>query len=157
MRKRIITPEPQKIEPAEQNWLDMEKIAEVEITSEDADYPIESALIPGSISGWRAAEPGQQTIRLLFNTPQQLRQIGLSFAEAHSERTQEYVLSWSADNGQSFHEIVRQQWNFSPRGATSDTEVHHVELQDVTVLELIIIPDISGGDTIASLEQLWLS
>lgn len=154
MRKRIIEPVQQD---AGQDWLNLEDLAEVEITSEDPAYPIESALLPGRASGWRAAGPGKQTIRLLFAHPQRLRWIRLSFVEPLTQRTQEYVLRWSPDGGQSFHEIVRQQWNFSPRGTTSETEDHHVDLPAVSVLELIIIPDISGEDAFASLAQLRLA
>lgn len=157
MRKRIIEPIQQAAASSEQGWLNVEDIAEVEITSEDAAHPIEFALLPGAAAGWRAAGPGAQTIRLLFSHPQPLRRILLEFVEPGIERTQEYVLRWSADGGTSFREIVRQQWNFSPSGATSETEVHHVELPAVTVLELSIIPDISGGNAIASLAQLRLA
>ena len=157
MRKRIITPVQQETASPDQDWLNMERLAEVEITSEDAAHPIESALLPGRVSGWRAAGPGKQTIRLLFAYPQRLRQIWLNFVETRTERTQEYVLRWSPDGGQSFQEIVRQQWNFSPQGSTSETEDYHVELPAVTVLELSIIPDTSGGSAIASLAQLRLA
>ncbi|MDA3902871.1 MAG: hypothetical protein PF441_05395 [Desulfuromusa sp.] len=157
MRKRIITSVQQETAALDQDWLNLEALAEVEITSEDTAHPIESALLPGRASGWRAEGPGKQTIRLLFVNPQRLRRIFLNFVETHTERTQEYVLRWSSDNGQSFKEIVRQQWNFNPQGATSETEDHHVELPAVTVLELIIIPDISGGNTNASLAQLRLA
>jgi hypothetical protein len=142
---------------ADEDWLNVEELAEVEITSEDPAHPIESALLPDRASGWRAAGPGQQTIRLFFNHPQRLRRIWMNFVEPGTERTQEYVLRWSPDCGQSFRNIVRQQWNFSPRGATNETEDHHVELPAVTVLELSIIPDISGGNALASLAQLRLA
>lgn len=157
MRKRIITPVQQETAPLDPEWLNMEGLAEVEITSEDAAHPIESALLPGRTSGWRAAEPGEQKIRLLFANPQQLRRIWLNFVETRTARTQEYVLRWSPDGGQSFREIVRQQWNFSPQGATSETEDLHVDLPAVTVLELSIIPDTSGGNTFATLAQLRLA
>ena len=157
MRKRIIAPVQQETRPPDQDWLNVEELAEVEITSEDAAHPIESALLPGGTSGWRAAGPGKQTIRLLFSHPQRLRRIWLNFTEARMERTQEYVLRWSADGGQSFREIVRQQWNFSPQGATSQTQDYRVELPAVTVLELSIIPDTSGGAAVASLAQLRLA
>ena len=157
MRKRIIAPVQQKTTSPDQDWLNVESLAEVEITSEDAAHPIESALLPGQASGWRAAGPGKQTIRILFSQPQRLRRICLNFMETHTERTQEYVLRWSPDGGQSFREIVRQQWNFSPHGTTGETEDHHVELPAVTVLELSIIPDISGGNAFASLAQLRLA
>ena len=115
MRKRIITPVQQETAPPDLEWLNMEELAEVEITSEDPAHPIESALLPGRASGWRAAGPGEQKIRLLFAYPQRLRRIWLNFVETRTERTQEYVLRWSQDGGQSFQEIVRQQWNFSPQ------------------------------------------
>ena len=157
MRKRIITPVQQETASPDLAWLNMERLVEVESTSEDAAHPIESALLPVRASGWRAAGPGKQTIRLLFDHPQRLQRIWLNFVETRIERTQEYVLRWSPDGGQSFREIVRQQWNFSPQGATSETEDLHVELPAVTVLELSIIPDISGGNAFASLAQLRLA
>lgn len=157
MRKRIITPVQQETASPDLEWLNMERLAEVEITSEDAAHPIEAALLPVRDSGWRAAGPGKQTIRLLFDYPQRLQRIWLNFVETRTERTQEYVLRWSPDGGQSFREIVRQQWNFSPQGATSETEDLHVELPAVTVLELSIIPDVSGGNAFASLAQLRLA
>lgn len=157
MRKRLITAVQQAPLPLEQDWLNMEDLAEVELTSEDAEHPIEFALLPGRGSGWRAAEPGKQTIRLLFEHPQRIRRIRLNFVESVMERTQEYVLRWSADGGQSFREVVRQQWNFSPKGATSQTEDYHVELAGLTVIELCITPDISGSNAYATLAQLRIA
>ncbi len=157
MRKRLIAPVQPPPTPGGQDWLNVEALAEVEITSEDPAHPIEAALLPGGATGWRAAGPGAQTIRLFFTRPQRLGRIWMNFVETRSERTQEYVLRWSADGGQSFREIVRQQWNFSPDGATHETEDHHVDLPAVTVLELNIIPDTSGGTAIACLEQLRLA
>ncbi|BCA53831.1 hypothetical protein W02_09710 [Nitrospira sp. KM1] len=137
-------------------WLNVDTLATVEITSEDSAHPIESALLPGRAPGWRAAGPGEQTIRLLFDLPQRLCHIHMQFSETGRERTQEYVLRWSPDHGRSYREIVRQQWNFHPHGSTIETEDHRVELQDVTILELNIVPDIAGGNAVASLAQLRL-
>ena len=156
MRKKIIGHVQEGTEPTG-DWLNVDELAEVEITSEDAAHPIESALLPGRTTGWRAAGPGKQTIRLLFASPQRLRRIWLNFVETRINRTQEYVLRWSPDGGQPFREIVRQQWNFSPEGATRQTEDHHVDLPAVTVLELSITPDTSGGNALASLEKLRLA
>jgi len=157
MRKRIVGRAQQEAVLADQDWLNVERLADVEVTSEDPRYPIEAALVPGRGSGWRAAEPGRQTMRLLFTSPQRLRRIWLVFAESTIERTQEYVLRWSSDGGQSFHEIVRQQWNFSPQGATRETEDHRVELSDVAILELSIMPGTSGDLAFASLVQLRIA
>lgn len=156
MRKRM-SRQVQEGAGLECNWLNVEELAEVEITSEDSAHPVESALVAGSTSGWRAAEPGAQTIRLLFNHPQQLRRIWINFVELETERTQEYVLRWSSDNGQSFREIVRQQWNFSPPHTTNEIEDHRVELPATQILELSIKPDISNGAAVASLACMRLA
>ena len=72
-------------------------------------------------------------------------------------RTQEFVLRWSPDGGRSFRDIVRQQWNFSPPNSIREREEYQVHLSGVTVLELVIVPDISGGLARASLKSLRLS
>ena len=115
MRKRIITPISQDAPHLDEGWLDLERAAVVEVTSEDKDYPVEAALVSGEMRGWRAAGPGTQTIRLVLDDPQRLKHISPAFEEADRERTQEFVLRWSPDGGRSFREIVRQQWNFGPR------------------------------------------
>ena len=81
----------------------------------------------------------------------------MRFLELSTPRTQEYVLRWSPDNGRSFRDIVRQQWTFSPPGTTLETEDYQVDLPDMTVLELSIIPDIGGRQGLASLAQLRLA
>jgi hypothetical protein len=129
----------------------------VEITSEDKDYPVESAFASGEAQGWRAAEAGTQTIRLVFDQPQRLKRISVVFEEKEIARTQEFVLRWSADGGNSFREIVRQQWNFSPPETIREVEEYQVELASVTVLELIIVPNVSGGSARAWLKSLRLS
>ena len=107
--------------------------------------------------GWRAADPGTQTIRLIFDQPQRLGRISLVFEENEIKRTQEFVLRWSPDGGRSFRDIVRQQWNFSPPDTVREVEEYQVELSDVTALELIIVPNNSGGAARASLKSLRLS
>ncbi len=154
MRKRIIEHGPRDNAAAEQGWLDLERLARVEITSEDVAHPIEAALIPGADSGWQAAQPGEQTIRLLFDEPLRLRRIHLAFREDRQERTQEFALRWSPDGGRSYREILRQQYNFSPPGAAREAEDYEIDLDAVTALELKIVPDISGGSARASLARL---
>src|SRR5687768_7453400 len=126
MRKRILPKAENEALSAHDTWLPLEQVADVEISSESPAHPIEAALLPGRGSGWRAATPGSQTIRLVFKEPQRIRRIRLSFFEPDYERTQEYVVRSSDDGGRSFRDVVRQQWNFSPRGATSQTEDHQV-------------------------------
>lgn len=157
MRKRIINQNPQGVPPDDQSWLDLQSLAQVELTSEEAAHPIEAALIPGVGSGWRAAQAGEQTICLLFDELQRIRRIQLLFHEDQQARTQEFVLRWSPDGGQSYREIIRQQYNFSPPSMTREFEDYTVDLVGVTALELRIVPDISGGDARASVVQLRIA
>jgi hypothetical protein len=71
-------------------------------------------------------------------------------------RTQEFVLRWSPDGGRSFREIVRQQWNFSQPDAVREIEDYAVELSGVSI-ELMILPDKSGGKARASLANLRIA
>jgi hypothetical protein len=154
MRKRIIDEQGvQEVSEAEHNWLNLESMAQVEITSEEEAHPIESALVAGSDSFWRAAKPGEQTLRLLFDEPQRVTLVRLLFQEDHQERTQEFVLRWSSDGGATYHDIARQQYNFSSPDSNRELEDYIVDLNDVTALELCIVPDISGGTAHASLAQ----
>jgi hypothetical protein len=157
MRKRQMTPIPLDVPSRDEGRLDLDRLAVVEVTSEDKDYPVESALVAGETPGWRASDSGTQTIRLIFDQPQRLTRIALVFEESETSRTQEFVLRWSGDAGRSFREIVRQQWNFSPPDATREIEEFQVALSDLAVLELVIMPDISRGSARASLKSLRLS
>jgi hypothetical protein len=88
MRKRIIQHiQPDTSLPREDDWLNIENLAEVEVSSEDTAHPIESALLINQGTGWRAAEPGKQTVRLIFSPPQQVRRIQLIFLEPATERS----------------------------------------------------------------------
>lgn len=151
MRKSIIIPQKQgSIE--DQQWLDLGELAQVEITSEDPAHPIESALQLGGGKGWRAAGPGTQVIRLLFDQPQRISRIYLQVEEQELTRTQEFVLRSAQGRASSYRDIVRQQYNFSP--GTTEREEYQVDLSGVTALELEINPDISGSGAKASLARL---
>ena len=157
MRKRLITPTLKPVQSPDEDSLDLERTAMVEVSSEEKDFPAEAALVLGETRGWRAAEPGPQTIRLLFDQPQEIKRITLVFEEDETTRTQEFVLRWSPDGPEQFREIVRQQWNFSPPATAREVEQYRVELSDVAVIELTIVPNISGGAARASLKSLRLS
>ena len=157
MRKRIVdirgvTGSPE----SEGEWLDLEQIATVEVTSEDPNFPVESALVPTGGPGWRASSAGEQRIRILFDEPVSLRHVELRFEEAGVERTQEFTLAWIPASGDSEREIVRQQWTFSPAGSTVEVERYAVNAEMVAVLQLTIRPDVGGGPAVATLAGLRL-
>jgi hypothetical protein len=65
MRKRVLGPDPLPSNaPDGHQWLNLQEMAEVEVTSEADGYPAESAFNFGVGPGWRAASPGEQRIRL---------------------------------------------------------------------------------------------
>ena len=157
MQKRIINRDVQRSLTGDEGWFDLENLAQVEVSSEQAQHPIEAALVPGASSGWRAAAPGQQIVRLLFNEPQNLRVIHLVFDEHEQERLQEYTLRWSSGVDQPYREIVRQQYNFSPPTTTREMEDYNVNLDSCAELELSINPDLRGSAARASIAEFRLA
>jgi len=152
MRKRILDTNPSHGRSnAAHDWLDLEQIATVEVTSEDPNFPIESVFTSKDGPGWRASQRGEQQIRIIFDQAASLRRIQLRFVEPEVERTQEFTLRWSSADGGPTKEIVRQQWNFSPRGSTTEVEDYEVSLEGVSVLELAIKPDLTRGEAPATL------
>jgi hypothetical protein len=152
MRKRIVgSGTTQAASEADGPWLDLEHLATVEVASEAPDFPIESALGAASGSGWRAAQPGEQRIRIVFDAPTPVRRIQLRFQETDLERTQQFTLRWFGPSGGAGTEIVRQQWNFNPSGSTTEIENYTLNLDAVSALELDIRPDIGNHNMTATL------
>ena len=137
-------------------WLELDQAALVEVTSEADGFPVEGALLRNG-HGWRADTPGTQTIRLLFDQPQTIHLIRLVFKEEDLSRTQEFVLRWLPSGAGSWKDLVRQQWNFSPPNTVEECEEYKVELSAAAALELSIKPDISLGESRASLHRMQVA
>jgi hypothetical protein len=152
MRKRITGSQKTVAKPgANARWMDLGEIATVEVTSEDPEFPVESVFNSSPGPGWRASQKGEQQIRLIFDQALALHRIQLHFLEPTRDRLQEFTVRWlSADGGQP-KEIVRQQWNFSPGGSTSELEDYEVNLDGVSALELVIRPDLTHNEAPATL------
>ena len=151
MRKRIIGPDPMRDSRPAPSWMDLREIATVEVTSEDRNFPIDSVFTSEDAAGWRAAERGQQTVRLIFDEPLALRRLQFLFVDTEHERTQEFTVRWFSAAGGDSKEIVRQQWNFSPKGSTQQLEDYEVNLENVSALELEIKPDLGRNEAKATL------
>jgi len=151
LRKQLIETTAPKPTESSHQWINLEALARMELSSEDPAHPIEAAMLPGG-AGWRAAESGKQTITLLFDDAQHVDAVRLVFEESQRQRTQEFVLRWTSD-GSTWHDIARQQYNFSSPDSTCEIEEYNVDLHGVTGLSLSIIPEISGGDAVASLAE----
>jgi hypothetical protein len=159
MRKSIVSPSAVAATPINDLWRDLERIARVEISSEDEQFPIEHALVRKPTTGWRAAGTGPQLIRLHFDEPLNIKRLRLHFVDKTAERSQEFAVYAGA--GAELKEVVRQQWSFSPNGSTEEIEEYSVNLSGITMLELRIDPDRSHdpkqSQNYASLQSLKLA
>jgi hypothetical protein len=135
-------------------------VATVQVTSEEVDHPIDNAFDhnrgPGG-TRWIADENGEQTVLLLFDSPQTIRTIGVEVEELAVSRTQELSVSVSSDGGRTYRELVRQEFTFSPPGTSFERECWSTSEGAVTHLRLEIKPD--KGDRVgrATLTSLTLA
>src|ERR1700692_1256624 len=139
MRKSIVSPSAVAATPISDLWRDLERIARVEISSEDERFPIEHALGKKETTGWRAAETGPQLIRVHFDETRTIKRLRLHFVARAAERSPEFAVFAGA--GHELKEVVRQQWTFSPYGSTEEIEDYTVNLSGITTLEVRIDPD----------------
>ena len=100
-------------------------------------------------------------IRLRLGRPQAdgpgARQLSHSPASRRNAcaASQEVRVEVSDDGGRTYRQILVQEYNFSPRGATYQREEQRLDLPRVTHLRLTIVPNKSGSGT-ASLTALRL-
>lgn len=159
MRKQIIEEHPAPVTPL-LGGLDLVSLATVLVSSERPDNPAENAFDgrngPGG-SRWIAEHVGEQTFCLAFDEPQNLKSLQLEIEEIQESRTQEIQLAVSLDNGTTFQELLRQEFNFSPPGTTYEREKWNLNVEGVTHVRLRIKPDKGGQHGKASITSLVLS
>ena len=139
--------------------IDIAAVATVQVTSEDPVHPVDHAFDPQRGPGgtrWVAGEPGEQAVILAFDAPQTIRQIILEVEETEVARTQELQLAVSNDGGQTYRELLRQEYNFSPPGTTFEREDWAVTAEGVTHLRLLIKPDKGSKPCRATITSLVL-
>jgi hypothetical protein len=129
------------------------------IASSEADgHPVSQVFDehrgPGGTQ-WIAGEPGEQTVVIAFHQPTTLRRITLEIEEREVPRTQELQVSVSADGGRTYRELRRQEFTFSPDGATWECEDWAVSELNVTHVRLMIRPDKGRPDVFAKLTS-WV-
>ena len=158
LRKHIMKVFPSHSVP-QPGEMDIAATATVQVTSEDPAHPIDHVFDHQRGSGgsrWVAEEPGEQALLLAFDTPQTMHQIIVEVEELEVSRTQDLQLSVSCDGGQSYRELRRQEYNFSPPGTTFEREDWAVLAEGVTHLQLWIKPDKGGKPYRATLTALVL-
>src|ERR1700758_5112064 len=110
---------------------------------------------PGA-TGWVSARSDTvEHIVVEFDRPQAISRLLYEVEETMGERTQEVRVEISEDGGRSYRQILVQEYNFSPGGATYQREELRFNLRGVTHLRLTIVPHKSGPGT-ATLTALRL-
>ena len=158
LRKHLLT-DPPPASVSQSGSKTIAAIATVWVTSESADAPIDHVFDPHGGRGgsrWVAAAPGEQRLILAFDTPQTLRTIRLEVEEPEVSRTQVLHVSVSTDGGQTYQELRRQEYTFSPPGTTFEREEWAVTVAGATHLQLVITPDKGGALCRATLTSLAL-
>jgi hypothetical protein len=157
-RKLIIEPPPETPAPMP-GEIDVAARATVQVTSESTEHPVEHAFDnrrgPGG-TRWEAGGPGEQAVILAFDAPQTIRQVLLEVEETEVARTQELQLAVSHDGAQTYRELLRQEYNFSPPGTTFEREDWAVTAEGVTHLRLRMKPDKGGKPCRATITSLVL-
>ena len=68
-------------------WLELSKLANVEVSSEQPEHPAASVLMPITELGWQATNSGPQTLRIIFHRSERIRRLHLEFNENELART----------------------------------------------------------------------
>ena len=139
--------------------IDIASLATFAYSSEDPHYPLEHLIDgrdgPGG-THWASARPDTtERIVLEFNPAQRISRLIYEVEECAQERTQEVRVEASTDHGETYRNVLVQDYTFSPRGATLQHEDLQLELNAVTHLRLTIVPN-KGGSGSATLTSLRL-
>jgi hypothetical protein len=102
--------------------IDLAGCATIVYSSEQPDHPVDHLLDGHSGPGatrWISARPDTiEHILVEFNRPPTISRLVYDVEEAERERTQEVRVEVSEDGGRGYHQIVVEEYNFSPRGGT---------------------------------------
>jgi len=138
---------------------DIPALARVLVTSESSDHPVDNLFDgrdgPGG-SRWIASADGEQAVILAFDAPQTIQSVSLETEEPHASRTQELCLSLSRDGGQTYRDVLRQEFTFSPGGSTFEREDWRVPADGVTHVRVAIRPDKGSAPGRATLTSLTI-
>jgi hypothetical protein len=139
--------------------IDLARNAVFASSSEDPAHPLEHLvdryLGPGG-TRWASARPDvTEQIVLEFDQPRRIGRLVYEVEECVQERTQQVRVEVSTDGGRGYRQILAQDYNFSPRGATFQHEDLRLDLDGVTHLRLTIVPN-KGGSGVATLTSLQL-
>ena len=158
LRKRPLATDIEAV-PRAADEIDIAASATIAYSSEDPTHPVENLLDERSGPGgtrWTSARLDTiERILIEFDRPQTISRFVYEVEETMRDRTQEVRVEVSDDGGRVYRQILVQEYNFSPRGATFHREEQRFNLHRVTHLRFTIVPNKSGSGT-ATLTALRL-
>jgi F5/8 type C domain len=158
MHKRLMSDQVSR-SPERPGELDVASLATFGYSSEDPDHPLEHLIDgrggPGGTRWASARHNTTERIELEFEPAQRISRLVYEAEELRVERTQEVRVEISTDHGRTYHQLLMQDYTFSPRGATFQHEELRLELDPITNLNLTIVPNKAGSGT-ATLTALRL-
>lgn len=129
--------------------LDVTAGATIAYSSEEPAHPVDNAFDgrdgPGGTYWQSARENTSETLLIEFDRPQNISRLMFEVEERRFERTQEVRLEVSCDSGISFRALLVQEFVFSPRGATFQREDVRRNVEGVSHMRLVIVPNKSGS------------
>jgi hypothetical protein len=131
-------------------WLDLDEVAVVTIVSGGRQMPRPSGI-------WSINAPGEQLIEIRFHEPTSVSHLRLISSEIEQDRTQEITVWASLNRGEQHRELLRQQFNFSPNGATEEIEEYAPRLAAVSAIQLRVVPSIDGRKAVARIGGVWVA
>ena len=131
--------------------VDIARCATIAYPSEEPSHPVERLFDgqfgPGA-TRWISARPDVvEQIVVEFDQPQTISRLVYEVEEKERERTQEVRVEVSNDGGLTYHQVLVQDYTFSPRGATYQHEEQRLNLHQVTHFRLTIVPNKNGSGT----------
>jgi len=148
IRKRLL--QDARLLPASSSAeLDVAAGATIAYSSENPAHPVDNMFDgrdgPGGTYWESAREDSTEILLITFDRPQNISRLIFEVEERQFERTQEVRIEVSCDAEVSFRALLVQEFVFSPRGATFQREDVRRDVQGVTQMRLVIVPNKSGS------------
>jgi hypothetical protein len=93
-------------------------------------------------------------IEIRFHHPTSVSRLRVVSSEVEQLRTHEMTMWASVHRGARHREVLRQQFTFSPNGATEKSKKYTLQLEDMSTIQLRIVQSIDGRPAVARVSEL---
>ena len=135
------------------NELDLRACATVHFSSEHPEHPVDHVFDGTSGEGatkWIGGRRDRaETILLVFDEPTDIARCAFEAEERELMRTQEVCAEYLVEGADTYRQCFIQEFNFSPRGATYQSELITVNLRAVTRFRFTVLSDKSRRGTVS--------